>query len=365
MRGRPKHSNLLVFKIVFLGILMVPGMWLLLGNGTFLENSEKRDLAEFPSFSDSIEAFPKAFDAYFNDHFGGRNEMVLATSVLKTSLLQSSHNDDVIVGKNGWRYLNRRGMLQDHRGAIRFTDDELKKLVANLSRIDSAAKAGGAQLIIAFVPNKQSIYPEHLPWNVQRLQDSTRLDYLLEYLKAESTFCTIDLRPALLAAKSERKVYFTTDTHWTHPGAFVAYRSIMETLQPRGVNIPTMPEPAYETVDAFGDLNGMLGFSGMFAEVAEIYNLPQDGSIIIEETVSAEKRKKVHVRNKKGTGKLFFYRDSFGINLRNFLYSTFSETTVIRHNLVQFKELVDAQPDVVIYEIAERKWPDFVNFKFK
>ncbi|MFN8387050.1 MAG: hypothetical protein U0X92_11595 [Anaerolineales bacterium] len=57
------------------------------------------------------------------------------------------------------------------------------------------------------------------------------MDQVIAYLRANGKQQVIDLRPALLTAKSERQVYYATDTHWNDYGAYIAYSAIMNELR--------------------------------------------------------------------------------------------------------------------------------------
>jgi len=84
---------------------------------------------------------------------------------------------------------------------------------------------------VFFAANKHSIYPEHLPGSLRPVSEKRRLDQLLDYMGARSDVRLIDVRPALLEAKKEKRVYHWTDSHWNDLGAYHAYRAVMERLE--------------------------------------------------------------------------------------------------------------------------------------
>ena len=45
---------------------------------------------------------------------------------------------------------------------------------------------------------------------------------------------TVDVRPAISAAKTQGLVYSKGDTHWTDIGAYAAYRAVAEALRESG-----------------------------------------------------------------------------------------------------------------------------------
>ena len=66
---------------------------------------EKRQLAKMPGLPEGIEAtiaFPRQFEAYFNDHFKLREILIRSHNRLKIKLLKKSPQRDVLLGRNGW-----------------------------------------------------------------------------------------------------------------------------------------------------------------------------------------------------------------------------------------------------------------------
>jgi len=68
---------------------------------------EKRELIAMPTLSlekESIEKFPKRFDAYYNDHFGFRNLLVRYNALSNYLLFNVSTTQRITVGKEGWLF---------------------------------------------------------------------------------------------------------------------------------------------------------------------------------------------------------------------------------------------------------------------
>lgn len=360
---RKGTKSIALFKIFFVGLLMFPTVWMLLDGGTLLENWEKRELATFPSFADSVEQFPKAYEKYLNDHFGGRNELVFATNFFKASALKSSHTDDVMIGKEGWRFLNKRHMISDYRGIARFDNDQLAAIQYRFELMDSIVNSYGGKFIVVVAPNKQSIYPEYLPWHMQKLNDTTRLDQLTAYMAKNSEVQFLNLKTALMRRKEETKVYFTTDTHWTSLGASAGFVALMKALYGPDVKFHENSNPVVRIDSVSGDLNGMLGFSGLFKERLEVVSFEDEEPLAYSEE-SYSKSKYLKAVNKKGKREsILFYNDSFGRSLRDFLYHRYSTTYVLKNKQIDLPVIAKEKPDVVVFEIVERQLAFFPNCK--
>ena len=96
-----KKPFYLAFIAAFLAVCLLPTAALLCGYEA--ENRENRPLARLTSLwgRDGLNlSFPVEFDAYFEDHFGFREEMVTAFHGLTMALFGDTLNEKVIVGKN-------------------------------------------------------------------------------------------------------------------------------------------------------------------------------------------------------------------------------------------------------------------------
>ena len=120
------------------------------------------------------------------------------------------------------------------------------------------------------VPDKSTVYPEHLPPSVTRVHPQSRLEQLLEYLSKHSDVPVVDLRRAMLAAKRQRSVYYRTDTHWNGWGEYVAYREIMEAPARHFPELGPRPQssfrPEIRPAEFSGDMAGMAGLQPLLSE---------------------------------------------------------------------------------------------------
>src|SRR4051812_29156386 len=69
--------------------------------------NEKRAPASFPSFNpslDGIRNFISGLDAYYNDHFGFRKQLVKWDRRWRRDWFKESSLADVVIGRDGWLY---------------------------------------------------------------------------------------------------------------------------------------------------------------------------------------------------------------------------------------------------------------------
>jgi alginate O-acetyltransferase complex protein AlgJ len=177
----------------------------------------------------------REFDRWFIDRIGLRLTLVSAGAAFHVGLLQRSTDRRVVIGRDGWLFYtddeHRPATLADFRGALRFTESEIRAIERNLLAMRDTLAACGVRALVAVAPNKESIYGEYL--NNTGARPATRLDDLLSRLSAPARSVILDLRVPLRAARAaapDQPLYFKTDSHWNDLGAFYAYRAIIAAL---------------------------------------------------------------------------------------------------------------------------------------
>lgn len=101
-------KNLLyrLYSAAFIGICLVPAALMPIVKAD--SDKEKRELSSAPKIKTEDGKinfnFFSDFETYFSEHFAFRQQLVTADGRIKSSILGTSPNSDVIVGKNGWLY---------------------------------------------------------------------------------------------------------------------------------------------------------------------------------------------------------------------------------------------------------------------
>ena len=237
---------------------------------------ENRNAAPWPALPDSIDhwkRFPQAFEAAFADRFGGRDRLIAMHHATKAVGFGVSPVATVMIGQDGWLYFlgeDGKSVDRDYRGVAPYPRDEPERVAAELKRRHDYLARQGIAYVVMIVPDKATIYPEHLPQWVRKLEPRTRLDQLYQALKAYPDVDVLDLRPALTAAKGHERVYYQTDSHWNYAGATVGYEALVSRLKERLPGFPAVPaeRPLFVPgVDTYsGDLARLLGLHQFWRE---------------------------------------------------------------------------------------------------
>ena len=140
---------------------------------------EKRQLAKRPGFPEEVDAviaFPRQFEAYFNDHFQLREVLIRSHNRLKIKLLKKLPQKDVLLGRDGWFFYTRNNLLQDFLGLEPLSTEALHDRQRLLEAKRDWLASQGIPYLFVVAPNKQTIYPEKMPEGYIRFKDPSRLD---------------------------------------------------------------------------------------------------------------------------------------------------------------------------------------------
>jgi len=269
---------------------------------------------------------------------------------------------------DGWLFLRRRPdagpddtSFNLERGLMPFTPADMEKWRIILEKRQAYLASRGTPFFVIVAPDKQSIYPEHLPEPLKNPPPPpTRLDQFLAYMNEKnSPVFILDVRPELLTAKSTGQVYWKTDTHWTYDGAHIAYARILEEINrrlppARGTSI--MPLGQMKKGDLglqAGDLSGLLNLGDQIQEHWPILY----GSIPFQQKeVKATGEGGVETAGSNPAAPRFLmYRDSFATALFSMLAQHFSYSLFVWDDKFSADIITQANPDIVVDEFVERK----------
>lgn len=241
-----------LFVVFVLGIVILP---LLAMPWAFTAStSENRTLAEKPQLitdngSFNIEIL-KDTGAFFEDHFAFRNSLVSANASIR-SMLGVSATDQVIVGKEDWLFYS--GTLADYTGESALSERALYNIAHNMALMQGFAHAYDAQFVFAVAPNKNSLYPDYMPYYMLPATVPSNWVRLIPYLQ-EQNVNYVDLFKVF--KEEEQSLYYAGDTHWNNVGALQGGNAILESLGCMAVSIS---DDAWSVrKDYVGDLRQML-----------------------------------------------------------------------------------------------------------
>ena len=331
-----KGNFLIIFFIVF---IYIPLFGLIFNIQDGLENTEKRNMAEFPKFHrENLGQFTDEFFKYFKDNFGFRYNFMKFASNLKIKVFKTyPKNIDIKVlkGQDDWLFYKLGNETEDFEGRVPFSKEKTGKIIKN-NKI-RAENLSPAKFYIFIPPDKTVIYSEFLPKNIQT-KENTKNSRITQLLNTDLKI--IYPKNILRQNKDKGLLYFKTDTHWTYLGAYFGYRELMTKIEKDFENPLLKP----------------LGIDE-FSKAEYVYNKPDLANMANIGNKNKENSCKYLCKEnpgKKSDFKVLIFGDSFYEYLNPFLECTFKDVKFVNSNTVIKKEVKLYRPDIVILEIVQR-----------
>lgn len=279
---------------------------------------------------------------YAGDNFYLRQDMITAWSALNAKGLQSSITEDVVLGSGGWLYF--ADTLPDYAGLDPMTDREVFSAARNLALISEYCESQGADLLFTVAPNKNSLYPEHMP-ALPRDDLRSNADRLAEELAGQGVNY---LDCFALFRGQEETLYFKTDSHWNGKGAALAADAVNEAL---GRSSDYFSGPFTQEEVHKGDLYDMLYPAGEGLEEDQVYG----GELTVEYDAPIRSAENLTIMTHGGgEGSLLMFRDSFGNNLYPYLADSFDASLFSRSMPYRLDLVNQREADYVVAELVER-----------
>ena len=339
-----------ILTIAFIVVLIVPGFIFIVQDFFGEQNILEIRLTQPKKIKHDIRN-------YYSEKFLFNSPFVNQYLKFKTDVLQENPIPfNVIKGQTGWYFLgnNYYNTLNDAFGNDSFSTNELTTIKNNLLSINSYLKSKHIAFYVVVVPNKNSIYKEHLPYKLK--QKSTKL-ITLQHQLGNTDISFINLTEHLKSAKSQQQLYYKTDSHWNTFGAFIGYEKMMDHFQNKfSVEANIISDYKIETdFEIYGDLTRLLKI-----------NIPENSIYVkkINDNLSEDYTKPI-LRYSNGINdiKLLMFRDSFANNLIPFLNDTFGETLYLKDYTINENLIEKEKPNIIILQIAERKLRTLLNLK--
>ena len=331
--------------------------------------AENREPAAFPTLDGtwrSLRDFPGGLDRWFEDHFGFRSDLVRWDAQSRLFGFDTSPSTAVLRGKDGWLFYADDGATEDVAEAPTLDAGALRNWRTTILAERDWLRSRGTAFVFLMAPDKHVIYPEELPDEVTQAGPVSRTDQVLEAL-ADSGI-TLDLRPVLLEAKRQERIYHRTDTHWNDRGALVAYQSIIDAVRRQAPLVPPpWPRSDFDAVTRHTrgrDLAGMLGLTRVLSEedLALVPKRPRQARVVEPPGASPTAEEGLLITEIPGSRfpKAVIVRDSFMTALVPFLSEHFSRAVYVWQKDFDATTVKEERPDVVIHEIVGRHLYNFI-----
>lgn len=362
-----KKPARIIYCALFFGICSTPLLLM-----PFMSDSgqiEKKELAERPSLiadGKLNEDFSEQFEEWYNDRLPLRSELLSAANYVRSEVFASPASN-VISGSDGWLFYENT--VSDYMDTDPMSDAEVNAAAVTLSLIEENINSKGGRFVFVPMPNKASIYGEHMP-SCYRRSEVTNLSRLTDKL-TEMGVSFVDMKK-LLTDNKDLGLYHKRDTHWNYMGALLGYGAIMDGLGREHKSYaadPTLEKSwrgdldkllypsggyldyQYKLGIEFGEFRFMTP-SGVTDTAAQLENFMSDREEGDTRIVTRRTERSPNVR-------LYMVRDSFGRALLPFMIDSYTMATFVRTDCPELNT-VSGNTDMV-YEIVERNLRSLTN----
>ncbi|MFY1664992.1 alginate O-acetyltransferase [Pseudomonas sp. Pseu.R1] len=242
-----------IYIFLFLAILLALGLW---------------SLRSFIGFSTSKETtvlnghWTKAVETHYDDQFPIKRLGTNLWAALDYKVFNEGR-PGVILGKDQWLYTD-----EEFDAVVNGEQNEADNL-AIIEGVRDTLKKQGTQLVLAIVPAKTRLYPEHIG-DTKPTALHTDLYQQFHAQVSQAGIFAPDLLAPLQNAKNKGQVFLRTDTHWTPMGAEVVAQQLGEAISketPLSGDPQNFVTEAKSTAPYKGDLTNFLPLDPLFSNL--------------------------------------------------------------------------------------------------
>lgn len=352
-----------ILLVSFIIIIGLPFIWMNLFPIEQNIFTEKRVLKPKPAFDFiHINRFFNNYANYFEDNLGFKKELSTINSYYKFKIFRTSSKPDrVIVGKDSWLYSTEPEIAGDYQNLESFSEDNLNTIKQNLEEMVNAYQQHHIKFYTIILPTKSSIYPEHLPNFIDRLNKPTKLAQLSSYLKQFQSVNFIDITNDFINEKKSNDVFYQHDVHMNYRGGFVAYQKLITELQKSDSRIYPMKLGYYFKKLVHipnADLSNILSLD--YKLLNDEWYLEKGGSKSYKkiepskyETIPIQQKTVKTKNHDSKLPKAVIYRDSFFNLMMPYFSENFRECIYIWSYEMSDEIIQKEKPDFVILEMTE------------
>lgn len=247
----------------FLCALAVPGVLAYLEGSVNVERAgatERRRpsaLPPRPVDAASLKAFPGAFDAWFKDAWGGREQALRWNARASLELFGTSPSSHLRIGPGDWVFSGEHRAFESFAGVDPMGEGELEDWRRCLEDRRRWLAGRGIDHVVAFVPHKSSIYPDELPPALREARGQSRLEQFTAHMAESSSVELLDLSAALRERRTldapRSHAYSPHGVHWTAVGAHAGYEVLAAYLEEHHGGPAARGLAGFEVIDEPGD----------------------------------------------------------------------------------------------------------------
>jgi len=206
------------FLILALAMMIIPAVTLNLKKNvqSALDN---RTLAEFPQYNVFDDNFIEGINDYVEDRIGFREQALAAYQIMNNRFFHYLVHPLYEYGRDEWIMTKNWDPIQTYH-----LDLEIEfpgSFASFMKQAQGIANENGADFMFLLIPNKETVYPEHLSVGYDIKEQRTKSDLIMDALDKESV-PYLYLLPKFQELKGTVQLYNVKDDpgHWNANGYF-------------------------------------------------------------------------------------------------------------------------------------------------
>jgi hypothetical protein len=306
-----------------------------------------------------LAQWPAQIEGAYADRMGLRDVWIAARNTVRYELCGVSPDSKVIFGPGEWMHLPD-STYTEFVGRSPLPDEHWSRLADDFALRSQALAHKGVRYLVALAPDKETVYPETVPWPW-----SVGRDALLERYTQELALRgveQVELLPPLLELKQDDTarvaLYWRWGTHWSSLGAWAAANALLEAWSQTHPAVRPLPREALHSVPA-GPTRVDWWASRLYLEhlhPAPTHEwLPRAPNATSPSYGLADRVERVSTHTNAQLPKVLVVHDSFGTALQPFLAEGARELRMIWDTALFETEVDRFKPDIVVQVYAERR----------
>ena len=214
------------FIVLFAATLFVPntGLPRIAINAREVAQQENRKIHPFPTASFTHKEFYNQFGNWYQDRLRHKYKLISAWKKVNFAF-GVVLSDSLVLGKNGW-LLNKYSCINKF--------EMPQKKADKIKELQNYCEQNGKKFIFMLPPNKESVYRDYFPENIQKKYKSPEYWHEQAYnLLTANSINYLSVNKQLNGARKNEKhdLYFSDDHHWSYYGSAIAADLLMKKLE--------------------------------------------------------------------------------------------------------------------------------------
>lgn len=364
MKQKGRKIADIVFSLLFLMMITVP--LLCMNREEYVESEiENRALTSWPGWGFNKE-YNEWYLRYAEDRIGFREDAIAFFTKATHSLFHEFSEELHMYGKEDYVFPADEGYIQSYQH-LNTNENLVDSLTVYLKNTNEYLQAKGIPFVFMICPDKKSVYGDYFPEYIHVNEENPHtLELLKEKLDEAEVPYVIPIEEFREAAKTTQIYNKKYDcAHWNDLGALYGLQLVGEKFKEQGSAAPILSEEDYNL--SFVEVKTMEFIDISINEQVPYYTLVDKPELSTNQNLEGALKRVdgtsvQHYKNPdaKSDETILVFHDSFLQSNKKYFVNNYKEVYLIsRQNYEGIQYYVNVlQPDLVLYENAERAFAD-------